>query len=186
MRFPMETLRLILRPFEDRDVKAFAEYRSDPGVARYQSWEAPYPEDKAARFINSIRSQSPGIPGLWYQVAVQHKQDGSLIGDVAFQILEEDSRQAEIGFTLARAYQGQGFGSEAVGALLHYLFHEYNLHRVRANCDPENAASGRLLQRIGMRHEGRFIESLWFKGRWSSEDWYAILRQEWQDLLNQK
>jgi len=50
--------------------------------------------------------------------------------------------------------------------------------------DPENTASGRLLRKVGMRHEGRFVESLWFKGGWASEDWYAILRQEWQANAN--
>jgi RimJ/RimL family protein N-acetyltransferase len=126
----------------------------------------------------------PGAAGEWYQLALELKSSGDMVGDVGFQVLKEDHHQAEIGFTLDRAYQGQGYAGEAVRRLLVYLFEELALHRVRANCDPENTASSRLLERVGMRHEGRFVESLWFKGRWASEDWYAILRREWQARAN--
>lgn len=182
MTLHLETPRLIMRPFEDRDTEAFSRYRSDPEVARYQGWEAPYSLEQAARFIQDLQSLHPGTPGNWYQIAIQRKDDGILAGDCAFQILLEDSRQAEIGITLAREYQGQGYAHEAAACLLNYLFQEHQLHRVRANCDPENTASARLLERLGMRHEGRFIESLWLKGRYYDEDWYAILRCEWEQM----
>jgi RimJ/RimL family protein N-acetyltransferase len=103
-----------------------------------------------------------------------------MIGDVAFTILKEDERQAEIGFTLARRYHGQGYAGEAVERLLAHLLGERRLHRVRANCDVENTASARLLERVGMRREAHLVESLWFKGHWASEYWYAILREEWE------
>ncbi len=180
MSLPLETPRLILRPFEDRDIEPFSRYRSDPEVARYQGWEAPYSLEQAARFVDGMKSIRPGIPGQWYQIAIEHRHSRELLGDCAFLILLEDQRQAEIGFTLARASQSQGYASEAVARLLDYLFADFNLHRVRANCDPENTASSRLLERLDMRHEGHFIESLWLKGRWCDEDWYAILRREWE------
>ena len=180
MNLPLLTSRLILRPFEPRDAAAFAQYRSDPEVARYQSWNTPYSLEQARRFIEALAVTQPGTPGEWFQVAIQRKDDGALLGDCAFTILAENLRQAEIGFTLARAYQGQGYGTEAVRRLLDYLLGELGLHRVRANCDPQNTSSARLLQRLGFRHEGRWVESLWFKGRWASEDWYALLRREWE------
>ncbi len=179
MPLPLETRRLILRPFADCDIVPFAHYRSDAEVARYQGWEAPYPLHQAAIFVAEMKSARPGIPGRWFQLAFVPKDGGELIGDCGFQILLEDPRQAESGFTLAPAYQHQGYASEAIHCLLDYLFTEFDLHRVRANCDPENHASARLLERLGMRHEGRFLQSLWLKGRWCDEDWYAILRSEW-------
>ena len=179
-RFPLETPRLILRPFEDRDAAPFALYRSDPEVARYQGWEAPFSLEQAAQFVAEEKSKTPGEPGQWVQLAMELKSTGEMIGDCAFYRLSEDPRQAEIGFTLARAFQGQGYAAEAVTRLLDYLFGGLGLHRVRANCDPENTSSARLLERVGMRHEGRFVESLWFKGRWAGEDWYAVLKREWE------
>jgi len=148
-------------------------------VARYQGWDAPYRLEQATAFLREMRRTRPEESGSWYQVAIESKALGHLIGDRAFRVPADDGRQAEIGFTLARTAQGQGYASEAVTALLDDLFGTLGLHRVYAVCDVENAASARLLERVGMRREGHFVESVWFKGRWASEYWYAILRAEW-------
>jgi aminoglycoside 6'-N-acetyltransferase len=178
--FSLETERLILRSFRAADADTFAAYRSDPLVAQYQGWEAPYALDTARLFCAEMSRQPVGIPGEWCQRALELKAGGEMIGDVAFCVLKEDDRQAEIGFTLSRRYQGQGYATEALRRLLAYLFDELQLHRVRANCDPQNTASSRLLERLGLRLEGHMRQSLWFKGRWADEYWYAILREEWQ------
>jgi RimJ/RimL family protein N-acetyltransferase len=180
MGFHLETPRLILRPFEDRDAVIFAAYRSDPEVAHYQGWEAPYSLEQAEEFVSEMNNRAPGVPGEWFQVAIARKEDGLFIGDCVFKRLADEPRVAEIGYTLARGYQRQGYASEAIHALLDYLFGSFGLHRVLANCDPKNAASIRLLEKLGFRHEGCFIESLWLKGEWVDEDWYAILEREWQ------
>jgi RimJ/RimL family protein N-acetyltransferase len=184
MTLILKTPRLTLRPFTEDDIPAFSRYRSDPLVAQYQGWEAPFSMEQAARFVEYMKAATPGKPGQWYQIAFERKADGKLIGDCVFKILEGDTHQAEIGFTLARDYQGQGYASEGVGRLLQYLFEDLNLNRVRANCDPQNAASIRLMKRLGMRHEGRWIKSLWYKGAWADEDWFAILQEEWQSRQN--
>jgi RimJ/RimL family protein N-acetyltransferase len=177
--FHLETERLILRPLQERDAEAFSTYRSDPEVARYQGWEAPYSLEQAAQFIQKMQSVTLGSPGHWFQIALDRKNDGAMIGDCAFIRLIEDPRQAEIAVTLARPFQGHGYAAEALTCLICYLFANFKLHRVRANIDPANIASARLLKRIGMRYEGRFVESAWLKGVWVSEDWYAILHREW-------
>jgi len=176
----LETERLILRSFRSADAEPFAAYRSDPLVAQYQGWEAPYALETARLFCVEMSRRPVGIPGEWCQLALELKVGGEMIGDVAFCILKEDNFQAEIGFTLSRRYQGQGYATEALRRLLAYLFDELQLHRVRANCDPQNTASSRLLDRLGLRREGHLLQSLWFKGRWADEYWYAILREEWQ------
>src|SRR5262245_7844643 len=178
--FPLETERLILRAFQDGDLEPFVAYRSDPEVARFQSWEAPYSRVRAAEFFEELKQARPGRPGEWYQLAITLKDTGQIIGDCAFCVLLEDSQQAEIGFSLARVYHGQGYGTEAITRLLDYLFADLKLHRVRAVCDVRNLASARLLERAGMRREAHFIENTWFKGKWGSEYWYAILSREWR------
>jgi RimJ/RimL family protein N-acetyltransferase len=184
MSFPRETQRLILRPFTKEDANVFSTYRSDPQVARYQGWNAPFSLEEAEAFIHTMQTTKPGAPGEWFQVAITLKENGQLIGDCAFCVLEEDERQAEMGFTLSRAFQGKGLMTEAVHSLLSYLFDHLNLHRVRAVCDVENTASSRLLERIGMRKEGTFIENIWFKGHWGSEHTYAMLHREWELLTD--
>jgi aminoglycoside 6'-N-acetyltransferase len=170
---------LLLRPFDNGDLEPFVAYRSDPEVARYQGWDAPYSEEQARLFLDDMKKRKPGLPGWWYQIAIELRQSGALIGDCAFCVLADYPQQAEIGFTLAQAYQGRGYAAEAVTRLLDYLFGDLKLHRVRAVCDVENMASSRLLERLGMRREAHFVQNTWFKGRWSSEYWYAILREEW-------
>jgi RimJ/RimL family protein N-acetyltransferase len=175
-----ETPRLILRRFQDADLEAFVTYRSDPEVARYQGWDAPYSRERAAAFIAEMKSVQAGIPGAWLQLAIEIKGKCGLIGDCAFHILPGDPRQAEIAFTLARASQGQGYATEAVTRLLAYLFDDLHLHRVTAICDVENQASFRLLERLGLRREATFLQNVWFKGAWGSEYLYAMLQSEWQ------
>jgi RimJ/RimL family protein N-acetyltransferase len=179
MSLVLETDRLILRSFQDTDLKPFVDYRSDRAIAQFQSWDAPYSKANAAKFIQQLQHIKPGTPGEWYQIAIELKMNRQMIGDCAFCVLAEDSQQAEIGFTLARQYQKSGYATEAVTRLLDYLFKSLNLHRVRAICHEENIASAKLLERVGMRREAHFIKNVWFKGQWISEYWYAILRNEW-------
>jgi RimJ/RimL family protein N-acetyltransferase len=179
MTFTLETQRLILRSLQDADAEPFAKYRSDPEVARYQGWDIPFTLTQATQFIETMKQTQPGTPGAWFQIALQLKTSGQLIGDCAFCVIVDEPQQANIGFTLARHYQGNGYATEAVTRLLDYLFGALNLHRVRAICDVENLASARVLQRLGMRQEAHWIDNVWFKGRWSSEYGYAILEREW-------
>ena len=172
--------RLRLRPFQEADLETFAAYRSDPDVARYQSWNTPYTLEQAQAFYEELRREQPGTPGSWYQLAVERLDHPGMIGDCYLHVLASDPQQGEIGFTFSPQHQGQGYATEAVRRLLGYLFGELNLHRVTATCDVENLPSARLLERIGMRREGHFIENIWFKGTWGSEYLYAILNQEWQ------
>ena len=175
----LETQRLKLRPFQMSDLDPFVAYRSDPEVARYQGWDAPYPVEKAAAFIEEMAQATPDTNGHWYQFAVELKQNGGMIGDCAFHTLSEDNRQAEIGFSFACSYQGFGYATESVKRLLDYFFADLGLHRVQAICDVENTASARLLERVGMRREAHFVDNTWFKGAWGSEYLYALLQYEW-------
>jgi RimJ/RimL family protein N-acetyltransferase len=173
--------RVVLRRFTAADLPAFAAYRSDPEIARYQSWEPPFPLAKAEVMLEELAEIHPDTPGEWYQFAVALRGSGELIGDCAAHTLADDPRQAEIGFTFAPANQGRGYATEAVRRLLEYLFRERDKHRVSANCDDRNARSAALLRRVGMRREGLLVESTWAKGEWTNDELYAVLRREWLD-----
>jgi RimJ/RimL family protein N-acetyltransferase len=174
----LQTGRLLLRRFVEGDLELFLAYVNDPLVARYQSWES-YTEQQAREVIEKQKSLEPGAPGQWFTFAVEHKEARALIGHVALIVREEDHRQAEFGFTFSRTYQGKGLAREAATAVLDYVFEAMGLHRVIAITDCENERSVALLERLGMRREGHFVENIWFKGRWGSEYLYAVLREEW-------
>jgi aminoglycoside 6'-N-acetyltransferase len=172
------TPRLEVRRFAAGDAKAFAAYRSEPEVARYQAWECPYPLAEAERFVSSFESLAPGTPGTWFQFAVGLAGSGALVGDVALRTSRSDPNQAELGFTFASAHQGQGLAAEAVAAVLGYAFSGLAMSRVFSITDARNEPAQRLLERLRFRREIAFREPTWFKGAWASEVLYAKLASE--------
>jgi RimJ/RimL family protein N-acetyltransferase len=175
---PLESERLLLRRFADDDLLPFLAYLNDPLVARYQTWES-YSEQQARDVIERQKNLAPGLPGQWFTFALELKETSALIGHVALKT-QEDDRQAEIGFTLAREYHGRGLAFEAASRVLDYVFNDLKMHRVTAVTDCENQRSVALLGRLGMRREGHFIQNVWFKGKWGDEYLFALLREEWQ------
>lgn len=172
----LTTRRLVLRPFTVADAPVFAAYRSDPEVARYQGWEAPFTAEQAEQFVRDVRVVDPTAPG-WFQLAVE--ADGVLVGDVGVG-LHENLMQAEIGYSLATAHQGRGYAVEAVRRVLAYLFDERGLHRVSAECDARNERSARLLDRLGFRQEGHRVQSTWIKREWTDDLIFGLLATEWR------
>lgn len=171
--------RIVLRRFEPADVGIFVAYRSDPQVARYQSWDAPYPREAGEQMIRELADEHPDTPGQWFQFAMALRSSGELIGDMASETEADDKRLAQIGFTVSPGFQGHGYATEAATLLLGYLFESRGKHRVRAECDARNLASAAVLERIGMRREGWLRESTWAKGEWTDDLLYAMLEREW-------
>jgi aminoglycoside 6'-N-acetyltransferase len=171
--------RIALRRFTLADLTTFVAYRSDPDVARYQGWDAPYPLADGERMISRLLETHPDTSGEWYAMVLRSTNE--LIGDCASGTDEQDPRLAEIGFTVRPEYQGQGYATEGTRTLLGYLFQARAKHRVRARCDPRNAPSARVLERLGMRREGLLREAEWAKGEWADELCFAILDREWAE-----
>jgi RimJ/RimL family protein N-acetyltransferase len=171
------TERLVLRRFRSSDAPTLSAYRSDPDVARYQSWSAPYTLDKARAAVAALALGDPEEPG-WFQYAIELTADRVLIGDIGVD-LHENLMQAEIGFTLDRAYQKRGYGAEAVRGLLDHLFTVRGLHKVSAEADARNTASARLLERVGFTREGLLRSHTWIKGEWTDDVLYGMLAGEW-------
>ena len=172
----IETERLRLRNLFAQDAQRFFEYKSLPEVGKYQGWIPSNVKD-AEDFISKYSVISPES---WLQLGITLKDSSELIGDCGIHFTDEDFKQIEIGFTLDPAYQGKGYATEAVKGLLDYIFNTLNAHRVYGSCDPENTASIKLMERIGMRKEAHLKESIWFKNRWADDVIYGILKKEWR------
>jgi RimJ/RimL family protein N-acetyltransferase len=173
------TERLSLRPFQAADLPAFVAYRSEPEVARYQSWDTRYSMADAERFLASQQGVAFATPGAWVQLAAIDRFRGTLCGDCAVHVLTDQPATAEVGVTLAPDRQGCGLATEALAAVIAKLFEEHDLHRVYAQADDRNLAVHRLLDRLGFRCEARLVEADWFKSEWSTLRVFAILRREW-------
>ena len=173
------TERLVLRLLQVEDVQAFAAYRSDPDVARYQSWDTPYATADGDRLVAAQQRVDFGAPGSWVQVAAVDRATGALRGDCAVRVLADQPRTVEVGVTFAPASQGSGLATEALRAVVTRLFEDHDIHRVHAETDDRNLAVHRLFERLGFRCEARLVEADWFKGEWSTLRVYAVLRREW-------
>ena len=178
MKLPIETQRLILRKFKKADLHAFVAYRKHPDVARLQTWDESYSLKEAKAFLDYQDKTQPDQPDTWLQLALEHKQTGELLGDIAVHTLE-DIRQVEIGYTLAPENWGNGYMTEALEKMLEVFFGEMHKHRLTATTDPRNASSISLLKRLGFRQEAHFVKSMWFKGEWVDDVVFALLRDEW-------
>jgi RimJ/RimL family protein N-acetyltransferase len=181
MTFCLESRRLFIRQFRDSDLETFLAYRNDPQVAKYQAWNVPYPRARGMEFVEFMTVAFPAVQGEWFQAALELKSTHETIGDVGFIISRENGRQAVIGYSLARAYWGNGYAYEAVSRLLVYLFANLNLRRIIAECDVENTASWRLLERLGFSRESQLLENIFFKGSYGSEYHYAMRARKWRE-----
>ena len=177
MKLPtLATPRLSVRPFSLPGVPAYVAYHNDPEVARYQSWDVPYPADEAEAHAREMEL-APVLSETWATLTL-HRED-HLLGHLALRLTGH--RTAEVGFTLERAAWGQGYAAEGLSALLAWLFTDADLHRVHASLDPRNARSAALLTRCRFRFEGTSVQAYWHRNAWTDDAHYALLRSEWQE-----
>ncbi len=174
------TARLLLRRFEPADLPAMVAYRSDPAVARYQSWTPEWSMADAEAFLREDQATALGTRGGWTQVALVEQEGGALVGDVALHFVAAQPDTVELGVTLARAHQGRGLAAEALRAVLSWLFAAHGTHRVLVQADARNAAVRRLCTHLGLRQEAELREADWWKGEWTTLCIYAVLAREWE------
>ncbi|KAA3658723.1 MAG: N-acetyltransferase [Chloroflexi bacterium] len=177
--FALTTEKLILKSLQDKDANALLAYRAEPSVVKFQLWHPKRPSDAHA-FIQSAKFEGEPKMGRWNQFGIFWLKTNQLIGDIGVSLV--DAQQAEIGYTIDPHWQRRGLAKTAVSRLLTYLFNERHIHRVIANADSENVASIALLQKMGFRQEGHFIESFNVNDIWHDEVQYALLNREWQAL----
>jgi RimJ/RimL family protein N-acetyltransferase len=169
--------RLRLCEWRLPDWPAAHEYASDPEVVRYLDW-GPNTEAETRAFIRETMRTRRKRPRTRYDLAVALKSTDRVIGGARLWIESAQHREGSIGYTLARASWGQGYAREVAAGLLRFGFEKLGLHRIHAIVEPENIASTRVLERVGMRHEGHLRDHRYAKGRWRDSLLYAILEDE--------
>ena len=170
------TARLIIRNLTVADLSDFHLYRSNPEVTRYQGFDVMTIE-QADQFIRAQAGKQFGRPGEWVQYGIENKSTHKIVGDCAIKLSYNDPRIAETGITISHIDQKKGYAKEALSGILFFLFNTRNIHRVVEIVDAENIASINLFRSLGFRHEGHFIENVFFKGKWGSEYQYAMLKR---------
>jgi len=177
------TDRLIIRPVQPEDADAIFGYRSNAAVNRYQGW-IPETIQDVHHFIAQKVAHEINVSGTWFQFVVIKKENNELIGDMGIHFMASDVTQVEIGCTLSEKHQGRGNATEALKAMINYLFTELDKRRIIASIDPRNIPSINLFERLEFRKEAHLKECLFINGEWVDDLIYAILKDETNILRN--
>ena len=173
----IETSRLLLRRFTLDDAKAMYEnWASDPEVTKYLTW--PSHSNVAvsrAVLVDWIANYSRTD---FYQWAIVPKALNQPIGSIA--VVSQDDRicKAHIGYCIGKPWWHQGYMSEALQAVMNYLFDSVGMLRLDSRHDPRNPYSGAVMRKCGMKYEGTLRHSDWNNQGICDACWYAVLATE--------
>ena len=149
----IETHRLILRRYRIEDAEdMFSNWASDPEVTKFLTWPTHQSIDGTRWVLNDWISHYDD--GGYFNWAIEWKETGSVIGNIAVVRLEEAIGEAEIGYCMGRAWWGRGIMPEALRAVCDYLFDTVGIDRICAGHDVNNPNSGRVMEKAGLRKEG--------------------------------
>jgi RimJ/RimL family protein N-acetyltransferase len=175
----VETERLLLREVVPGDLDAIHAYAVDPEVLRYLPL-APSTREQTAASLRTMLLSQRERPRKRVVLAVVPNRAAPAAGTVVLRISSEQQREGHLAVCLRRSSWGQGYATEACGALLRLAFEQLDLHRIHTTVSVDNGASVRLMQKLGMRNEGRLVEHLLIRGEWLDSFVFALLRREWQ------
>ena len=172
----LETSRLVLRPLKMKDAKDIFAYASDPDVARYVLWEPHKTVADTRNYIRYIRAlYRRGLPASW---AVTLRESGQVIGTIGFMWYSDVNSAAEIGYSFSKAHWNMGYATEALRAVIDSVFRTLPVNRLEAQHDVRNPASGRVMEKCGMRKEGVLRQRIKNKGEFVDVALWSFLRTD--------
>lgn len=172
-----KTKRLILREFKKTDWEAVQSYASIPEVVEFMPFGPNTPKD-TKKFIASAIKESKKKQRTVFEFAITLKENKALIGSCRITIAKMKTRKAYIGYILHPDYWNKGYATEAAQELLKFGFKKLKMHRIFAQCRPENEASAKVMKKIGMQYEGHLRKHTFIKGKWIDSLIFAILEDE--------
>jgi [ribosomal protein S5]-alanine N-acetyltransferase len=174
----LRTERLLLRPFTLADAPAVQVLAGAPEVAATTFVAHPYPDGAAASWIASHGEQAARGEGIAW--AIERRADRVLLGVVSLALVAPH-RRGTIGYWLGVPFWNQGYTTEAARRVVAHGFVELGLHRIEGPCLSSNAASARVLEKIGMRYEGTLRGHILRGDAFEDITLYAILRGDWDN-----
>ena len=175
----LETEDLVLRKPAMRDAKDIFRYASDPEVARYVLWEPHRSPAETRAFVRFLRGRiRAGYPSSWVVVL---RETNTVIGTIGFIWYSEENRSAELGYSFSRKYWNRGYATQALNVVIDAAFRSLPVNRLEAQHDVRNPASGRVMEKCGLRQEGILRDRVMNKGEYVNVALYAILRSDWEN-----
>lgn len=181
LQLPLKTRRLTIREYADEDWSAVFEYVKDEAFWQYQVGEPPT-EDKVKALIQWAVREQKIAPRINYYLAVTESKSETIIGEAVIKAAPPGHGQGEIGFGIMPSLWGKGYATEVSRALMDAGFTTLKLNRIAAQCAPENKASIRVMQKLGMAREGLLREHYLAGGKYRSSVIYALLAREYEKI----
>jgi len=173
-----QTSGILLRPLEESLWPALLDCLGDPETVRHTEFE-PFTASSARRLTQWASEERRREPQTVFAFGVCLMPGGETVGVATLTVRDVAGRAADIGFIISRRHWGQGHGTAAARALLSLGFGPLGLRRISGECDPDNPASARVMEKNGMTREGLLRGHRWQKGRWVNRLLYAILDSDW-------
>ena len=173
----LETERLILRKFVIEDSAAmYKNWASDEEVTRYLTWPA-HPNQEISKIVigDWITSYSNEN---YYNWAIVLKDKKETIGSISVVHMNEAVSKVHIGYCIGKTWWHRGITSEALKAVMDFLFEEVDVNRIEARHDPRNPNSGKVMKKCGMKYEGTLHSSDWNNQGICDACYYALLKSE--------
>ena len=174
----LQTERLLLRPFSESDADDIYALQSNARVLRY--WDSPpwTERSRADAFIAACRKMEDDGSGARFAIAT--RDNSAFIGWCSMFRWNAVYRSLGIGYCLDEPAWGKGYATEAVRAMLLWAYATLDLNRVEAELDARNAASARVLEKLGFEREGLRREDCIVSGEVSDSWIYGLLRRDWK------
>ena len=175
----LEGPQVRLRPPRPADLMTLFGWYNDPEtVAPFDRFTV----DSFEEFEAAVRTAPADPRSLAPRFVVERRADGRVLGFVGHYQSHPVLTLTDVWYVLGeRTERGKGFGREAVGLLVDYLFHDLHVVRVGATCDTANAPSYKLLERLGFRREGTLRSALFHHSAWHDVAVYGVTRSEWEE-----
>ena len=171
----IKTKRLVIREYSDEYLAQVFDYRSDPRVYKTYTKKHDTKEDLAEYLKNNITEFNKDNG---YSVFIVLLKD-IVIGEVAISYWDYNNEKNAIGYAIRPEYQKNGYGYEAVLAVVEYMFERMGRNRIQADVEFDNAASIALLKKVGFKEEGLLRQVEYKNGQWNDSYLYAILKDDW-------
>lgn len=175
----IETGRLLLRPFEPGDAAGMLRNWIGDPMVQHEYGEPVYDSEEAVMELLRKWTASYAEPEF-YRWAIIRAADRECIGQIAFCSVDTRHHFADIEYCVGRSYQGNGYASEALRAVIDYTFTYTNLNRLQAFHRGKNQHSARVLQKSGMVYEGTLRQSFYYEELDAYDDrvYYGICKEE--------
>lgn len=174
----LETERLFLRRINENDAEEVLALRGNPEIMKYIPRPLAKTKEEALEHIAMIEDKIVNNIGINWGITI--KGNDKIIGIIGHYRIQPENHRAEIGYMSLTEYNGKGYITEAIKAVVEYGFEEMNLHSIEAVIDPDNIASEKVLQKNGFVKEAHILENELWEGKFWDTVIYSLLKRNFK------